>query len=81
MSKNTSVILTPYFDQIIKKSIRSGRYSSASEVIRAGLRLIDREERKIEILREAIEAGERSGYVNDFDPIRHLAELNEKYGK
>jgi antitoxin ParD1/3/4 len=37
--------------------------ANASEVIRAGLRLIDEREQKIQLLREAIEAGEKSGYV------------------
>jgi len=40
--------------------------------------MIDERERKIELLKEAIEAGERSGYVKDFDPIKHLAKLNSK---
>jgi antitoxin ParD1/3/4 len=54
MSKNTSVTLGKHFEQIIEKSIESGRYSSASEVIREGLRLVDEREQKINILRNAI---------------------------
>ena len=81
MSKNTSVTLGDHFEQIIEKSIKSGRYSSASEVIREGLRLVDEREQKIQILREAIEAGERSGYIKDFDPIKHLEALNHSYNK
>jgi len=54
MSKNTSVTLGDYFESIIEKSIETGRYSSASEVIREGLRLVDEREQKIKILREAI---------------------------
>ena len=81
MSKNTSVTLGNHFESIIQKSIKSGRYSSASEVIRAGLRLIDEQERKVQLLREAIEAGEKSGYVKGFDPVKHLAELNRKFAK
>lgn len=81
MSKNTSVTLGDHFEQIIEKIIKSGRYSSASEVIREGLRLVDEREQKIQILREAIEAGERSGYVKDFDPIKHLVVLNQSYNK
>ena len=81
MSKNTSVTLGNHFEQIIERSIKSGRYSSASEVIRAGLRMIDEKEQKISLLREAIEAGERSGYVKDFDPVEHLAELNRKHAE
>lgn len=79
MAKNTSVTLGKHFEDIIDNSIKSGRYSSASEVIREGLRLVDEREQKIRILREAIEAGERSGYVKDFDPIKHLQELNEGF--
>lgn len=81
MSKNTSVTLGDHFEQIIQKSIESGRYSSASEVIREGLRLVDEREQKIKILREAIEAGERSGYEKNFDPIKHLEKLNQSYKK
>jgi len=78
MAKNTSVTLGKHFEDIIEESIHSGRYASASEVIRAGLRLIDEREQKIKLLREAIEAGEKSGYVQNFDPVKHLAKLKEK---
>ncbi len=81
MPKNTSITLGEYFEQIIQNSIKSGRYASVSEVVRAGLRLVDEEEKKIRLLRAAIEAGEKSGYVKNFDPIQHLAELNRKYAK
>jgi antitoxin ParD1/3/4 len=81
MSKNTSVTLSDYFEQIIEKSIKSGRYSSASEVIREGLRLVDEREQKIAILRDAIEAGEKSGYIKNFDPVKHLEKLNQSYKK
>lgn len=81
MSKNTSVTLGQHFEQIIEDSIKSGRYASASEVIRAGLRLIDEREQKIKMLRDAIEAGEKSGYVKNFDPVKHLQKLNQSYKK
>lgn len=77
MTKNTSVTLGEHFEKIIEKSIESGRYASASEVIREGLRLVDEREQKIKILREAIEAGEKSGYVKNFDPVKFLEELNQ----
>ena len=80
MSKNTSVTLGDYFEKIIRDSIESGRYSSASEVIREGLRLVDEQERKIQLLKDAIEAGEKSGYVKDFDAESFLAELHRKHG-
>ena len=80
-SKNTSITLGEHFEKIIQSSIESGRYASASEVIRAGLRLVDEQEQKIRLLREAIEAGENSGYVNDFDPAKHLADLHKRYSK
>jgi len=81
MAKNTSVTLGDHFEEIIEKSIKSGRFSSASEVIRAGLRMVDEKEQKIKLLREAIEAGEKSGYVENFDPIKHLELLKSKVAK
>lgn len=81
MSKNTSITLGEHFELIIKKNIESGRYATASEVIREGLRLVEEREHKIQLLREAIEAGERSGYVKNFDAIKHLEELNRNYSK
>ena len=81
MPKNTSVTLGDHFESIIEKSIKSGRFSSASEVIRAGLRLVDEREQKIRLLREAIEAGEKSGHVKNFDPVKHLAKLKKKSSK
>jgi len=77
MAKNTSVTLGEHFEQIIEKAIQSGRFSSASEVLRAGLRMVDERERKIALLRQAIEAGERSGYVKNFDPVKHLEKLKK----
>jgi len=79
MPKNTSVTLGEHFEQIIEKSIASGRYASASEVIKAGLRKIDDEEQKIRVLKEAIEAGENSGYLKDFDPVNFLKEMHSKH--
>ena len=81
MAKNTSVTLGDHFEQIIDRSIESGRYASASEVIRAGLRMIDEREQKIKLLRDAIEAGEKSGYIENFDPIKHLASLKKRSKK
>ena len=76
MSKNTSESLGSHFEAIIEKGIQSGRYASASEMNRAGLRIIEQEEIKVQKLKDAIAAGEQSGYVSDFDPENHLAELN-----
>ena len=81
MAKNTSITLGDHFETIIENSIASGRYASASEVIRAGLRKIDEEEQRITALREAIEAGENSGYITDFDPKEFLERMREKHSK
>ena len=55
-----------------------GRYTNASEVIRAGLRRLEEDEQKIAALRAAIEEGEASGYVEDFDFEAHLEALKAK---
>jgi antitoxin ParD1/3/4 len=79
MNRNTSISIGTYFDNFIKNSISSGRYKNASEVIRAGLRLLEEEENKIAVLREAIEEGINSGIAADFNSETHLAKL--KAGK
>ncbi len=61
MARNTSVSLGDHFDQFISAQIDSGRYSSASEVVRAGLRLLETNESKLDVLRNALIAGEQSG--------------------
>ncbi len=79
MGKNTSISLGEHFENFIKEEISKGRYSSASEVVRTALRLLEAEESKIKALRAAIEAGEKSGIVEDFDPKAHLEALHRKH--
>ena len=61
MGRNTSVSLGEYFENFVEGEITTGRFKNASEVIRAGLRLLEEEESKITALRKALEAGEKSG--------------------
>ena len=78
MSKNTSISLGDYFDNFVRNSILHGRFKNASEVIRAGLRLLEEEESKVVALRNAIQEGIDSGIANDFDPQKHLESLKSK---
>lgn len=64
MAKNTSVILGDHFEQFIVGQVDSGRYGSASEVVRAGLRLLETTEGRLAVLRNALVAGEQSGTAN-----------------
>ncbi len=63
MAKNTSITLGNHFDSFIAQLIETGRYSSVSEVIRAGLRILEDNETKVKTLRSLIEEGEQSGFV------------------
>lgn len=78
MSKNTSITLGNHFDQFVKNRIKEGRYKNTSEVIRAGLRLLEEEETKFLHLKNAIQEGVDSGIANDFDPKKHLESLKSK---
>jgi antitoxin ParD1/3/4 len=79
MAKNTSILLGDYFENFIKEEISSGRFSSASEVVRTALRLLELEEQKVKKLREEIEIGEKSEMISNFDYEAHLASLHKKY--
>ncbi|MEW8647471.1 MAG: type II toxin-antitoxin system ParD family antitoxin [Candidatus Thiodiazotropha endolucinida] len=63
MSKNTSITLGEHFDTFITNQLNSGRFSSASEVVRAGLRLLEEEETKLVTLRKMLLEGESSEFV------------------
>ena len=75
MSKNTSITLGNYFEDFVQKRISAGRYKNASEVIRAGLRLLEEEEDKVAALKQAIQEGIDSGIVEDFEPDQFLQNL------
>ncbi|QTH64032.1 type II toxin-antitoxin system ParD family antitoxin [Psychrosphaera ytuae] len=79
MAKNTSVTLGEHFDSFISQQLESGRYGSASEVIRAGLRALEDQELKMNNLRNMLIEGENSGVadysydslLNDLDKENH----------
>ncbi len=75
MSKNTSITLGNHFEDFIQNRISAGRYKNASEVIRAGLRLLEEEEDKVTALRQAIQEGIDSGIAEDFEPEEFLKKL------
>lgn len=77
MAHNTSVLLGDHFEQFISKEVSSGKYNSASEVIRTALRLLEGEEQKKRMLNEALITGEKSGFEKNFDPKAHLKKLND----
>ncbi len=72
MPKNTSVTIGAHFDAFIAGQIRSGRFHSASEVIRAALRLLEEEELKLQNLRMSLAEAEASEVVQDFDMEKFL---------
>lgn len=75
MGRNTSVSLGNYFEDFVENRISQGRYKNASEVIRAGLRLLEEEENKVQVLKNAIQEGIESGIAKDFDAKKQLEAL------
>jgi antitoxin ParD1/3/4 len=81
MAKNTSISLGDHFEAFISKQIATGRYGSASEVIRASLRLLEEHERKAEALRQALIAGENSGDAGELDMKAIKQKARQKAGR
>ena len=75
MGRNTSVSLGEYFEDFVDSKVSQGRFKNASEVIRAGLRLLEEEENKIQILKTAIKEGLDSGIAKNFDANENLKKL------
>jgi len=79
MSKNTSIILGEHFDKFVQSEIKSGRYASASEVIRSGLRLLETEKKKIQAINKALTTGENSGTPVQFDNDKFKERMKKKF--
>jgi antitoxin ParD1/3/4 len=79
VSKNTSISLGDHFADFIEAQITQGRYSSASEVVRAGLRLLEEREASLQALRAALIEGERGGLLEDFALEDFLAERRKAF--
>ncbi|ASK53381.1 antitoxin [Vibrio tarriae] len=77
MAKNTSITLGEHFDVFITSQIQSGRYGSASEVIRSALRLLENQETKLQSLRQLLVEGEQSGDA-DYDLDSFINELDSE---
>lgn len=80
MAKNTSITLGEHFDSFISNQIQSGRYGSASEVIRSALRLLETQETKINTLRQLLVEGEESDMA-DYDLDSFISELDSEERK
>lgn len=79
MAKNTSILLGEYFDNFISQQIKTGKYTSTSEVVRAALRLFENEETKKSELIKELKKGEKSGFVKNFDRKNFLDNMHQKY--
>ena len=79
MGKNTSISIGNHFEEFINDEVKSGRYSSVSEVISSALRLLEREEKKERELIKALEVGEQSGFVENFDSKQNLTDLHRQH--
>lgn len=81
MAKNTSILLGDYFDNFINRQLQGGKFSSASEVIRAALRMFEHEETKKAELINELKKGEKSGFVKDFNRRGFLNDLHQKHSQ
>jgi antitoxin ParD1/3/4 len=78
MGKNTSIVLGEHFTSFVDLQIEHGRYGSTSEVVRAGLRMLEEHEAKVNALRSALIEGEKSGAAKTFEVKEFLSKVKKK---
>jgi antitoxin ParD1/3/4 len=79
MGRNTSVALGEHFAGFIDAQIQGGRYGTASDVVRAGLRLLEEHEARVKALQEALNAGRQSGEPRLFDSNAFLERMHSRH--
>ena len=79
MPRNTSVTLGEHFEHFIAQKVAQGRYQSASEAVRAGLRRLEEDEIKLELLRNKLESAEQSPVVSGFSAADFLKKMHQKH--
>jgi antitoxin ParD1/3/4 len=77
MPKEPPLRLEKYFLAFIEDMVASGRFSSPSQVVQAGLRLLEESESRDAALAAALQEGEESGWIEDFDFDEFLAEMHK----
>lgn len=80
MQKNTSVTIGAHFEKFITDVVEEGRFGSKSEVVRAGLRLLEAQEIKLTALRSALIEGEESGIAENYSLTGLIEELDKEDG-
>jgi len=80
-ARNTSVALGDHFAGFVDRQVQSGRYGTASDVMRAGLRLLEEHEAKVKALQAALIEGEQSGAPRPFDFEAFKARMHAEYAR
>jgi len=79
MARDTSVTLGEHFDELVHEKINAGRFQSVSDVVRAGLRKLEEDEIKFQVLRDKLQAGENSPSIEGFDGKKFISGLHSKH--
>jgi antitoxin ParD1/3/4 len=80
LGKNTSIVISDRLADFVERQVAEGRYGSASDVVRAGLRLLEEQETRLAALRAALIEGEESGSATPFDMEAFIARKRAENG-
>jgi antitoxin ParD1/3/4 len=73
------LVLGTHYSEFMTQAVKSGKYGTINDVVRKAILLLEMEEKKVDMLRNELTAGEMSPMIENFDASDFLEQIHKKY--